>query len=89
MFLAYAAYKDFTVYQMDVKIAFLYGHMKEEVYVWQPKGFEDATKPDHVFVLGKALYDLKQALRALYDELSTYLLKSGFKKGSVDTNVFI
>jgi len=53
MFLAYAAYKDFTVYQMDVKTAFLYGHLKEEVYISQPEGFVDQTKPDHVYILDK------------------------------------
>ena len=56
MFLAYAAYKDFTVDQMDVKTAFLYGHLREEVYISQPEGFVDQTKPDHVYILDKVLY---------------------------------
>ncbi|KAJ9536638.1 hypothetical protein OSB04_un000187 [Centaurea solstitialis] len=85
MFLAYAAYKDFTVFQMDVKTAFLYGHLKEEVYVSQPEGFVDPDHPDYVYVLDKALYGLKQAPRAWYEELSTYLLSKGVKKGSVDS----
>ncbi|KAJ9536644.1 hypothetical protein OSB04_un000193 [Centaurea solstitialis] len=85
MFLAYAAYKDFTVFQMDVKTAFLYGHLKEELYVSQPEGFVDPDHPDYVYVLDKALYGLKQAPRAWYEELSTYLLSKGFKKGSVDS----
>ncbi|KAJ9541563.1 hypothetical protein OSB04_028069 [Centaurea solstitialis] len=89
MFLAYAAYKDFTVFQMDVKTAFLYGHLKEEVYVTQPKGFVDPDHPDYVYILDKALYGLKQAPRAWYEELSTYLLSKGFKKGSVDSSLFI
>ncbi|KAJ9557362.1 hypothetical protein OSB04_011976 [Centaurea solstitialis] len=89
MFLAYAAYKDFTVFQMDVKTAFLYGHLKEEVYVTQPEGFVDPDHPDYVYVLDKALYGLKQAPRAWYEELSTYLLSKGFKKGSVDSTLFI
>ncbi|KAJ9547122.1 hypothetical protein OSB04_019665 [Centaurea solstitialis] len=84
MFLAYAAYKDFTVFQMDVKTAFLYGHLKEEVYVTQPEGFVDPDHPDYVYILDKALYGLKQAPRAWYEELSTYLLSKGFKKGSGD-----
>ncbi|KAJ9561381.1 LOW QUALITY PROTEIN: hypothetical protein OSB04_006541 [Centaurea solstitialis] len=89
MFLAYAAYKDFTVFQMDVKTAFLYNHLKEEVYVSQPEGFVDADHPDYVYVLDKALYGLKQASRAWYEELSSYLLSKGFKKGSVDSTLFI
>nr|GEU47542.1 Gag-Pol polyprotein [Tanacetum cinerariifolium] len=62
-FIAYAAHKSFTVYQMDVKTAFLYGPLKEEVYVNQPDGFVDPYHPDKVYRLKKALYGLKQALR--------------------------
>ncbi|KAJ9561513.1 hypothetical protein OSB04_006673 [Centaurea solstitialis] len=89
MFLAYAAYKDFTVFQMDVKTAFLYGHLKEEVYVAQPEGFVNKEHPDYVYVLDKALYGLKQAPRAWYEELSKHLLSKGFKKGSVDSTLFL
>ncbi|KAJ9546661.1 hypothetical protein OSB04_019204 [Centaurea solstitialis] len=85
MFLAYAAYKDFTVFQMDVKIAFLYGHLKEA----QPEGFVDKEHPDYVYVLDKALYGLKQAPRTWYEELSKHLLSKGFKKGSVDSTLFL
>ncbi|GKA07187.1 retrovirus-related pol polyprotein from transposon TNT 1-94 [Tanacetum coccineum] len=69
LFIAYAAHKSFTVYQMDVKTAFLYGPLKEEVYVNQPDGFVDPYHPDKVYRLKKALYGLKQAPRAWYDEL--------------------
>ncbi|KAJ9562631.1 hypothetical protein OSB04_007791 [Centaurea solstitialis] len=89
MFLAYAAYKDFTVFQMDVKTAFLYGHLKEEVYVAQPEGFVHKEHPDYVYVLDNALYGLKQAPRAWYEELSKHLLSKGFKKGSVDSTLFL
>ncbi|GKD91833.1 putative ribonuclease H-like domain-containing protein, partial [Tanacetum coccineum] len=65
LFLAYASFKDFVVYQMDVKSAFLYGKIKEEVYVCQPPGFEDPDFPDKVYKVEKALYGLHQALRAL------------------------
>nr|GFC37807.1 retrovirus-related Pol polyprotein from transposon TNT 1-94 [Tanacetum cinerariifolium] len=71
LLLAYAAHKDFTVFQMDVKTAFLNGILKEEVYVvGQPSGFVSKQYPDHVYVLDKALYGLKQAPRAWYDVLS-------------------
>ncbi|GKD55211.1 retrovirus-related pol polyprotein from transposon TNT 1-94, partial [Tanacetum coccineum] len=69
IFLAYVAHKSFTVFQMDVKTAFLHGMLKEDVYVCQPKGFIDADHPSHVYKLKKALYGLKQAPRAWYDEL--------------------
>nr|GFB12956.1 Gag-Pol polyprotein [Tanacetum cinerariifolium] len=61
LFIAYAAHKSFTIYQMDVKTAFLYGPLKEEVYVYQPFGFVDLYHPDQVYRLKKALYSLKQA----------------------------
>nr|GFB57900.1 hypothetical protein [Tanacetum cinerariifolium] len=80
LFIAYAAHKSFTIYQMDVKIAFLYVPLKEEVYVNQPDGFVDPYHPDQVYRLKKALYGLKQAPRSWYDELSTFLLSKGFTK---------
>nr|GFC83054.1 retrovirus-related Pol polyprotein from transposon TNT 1-94 [Tanacetum cinerariifolium] len=80
LFLAYAAHKDFTIYQMDVKTAFLNGILKEEVYVGQPPGFVSKQYPDHVYALDKALYGLKQAPRAWYDVLSQFLIDSGFQK---------
>nr|GFB47155.1 Gag-Pol polyprotein [Tanacetum cinerariifolium] len=64
LFIAYDAHKSFTVYQMDVKTTFLYGPLKEEVYVNQPDGFIDPSHPDKVYRLKKALYGLKQAPRA-------------------------
>nr|GFC80714.1 hypothetical protein [Tanacetum cinerariifolium] len=74
LFLAYAAHKDFTVFQMDVKTTFLNGILKEEVYVGQPPGFVSKQYPDHVYTLDKALYGLKQAPRAWYDVLSQFLI---------------
>ncbi|KAD5318271.1 hypothetical protein E3N88_18217 [Mikania micrantha] len=89
LFLAYAALHKLKVFQMDVKSAFLYGKIKEEVYVCQPPGFEDNKHPDWVYKLDKALYGLKQAPRAWYDTLSTFLLQNNFTRGSIDKTLFI
>ncbi|GJW89645.1 retrovirus-related pol polyprotein from transposon TNT 1-94 [Tanacetum coccineum] len=70
IFLAFATYMNFTVYQMDVKNAFLNGNSKEEVYAQQPLGLESSEFPNHVCKLGKALYGVKQAPRAWYETLS-------------------
>ncbi|GKA66173.1 putative ribonuclease H-like domain-containing protein [Tanacetum coccineum] len=89
LFLAYASFKDFIVYQIDVKSAFLYEKIKEEVYVCQPPGFEDPDFPDRVYKVEKALYGLHQAPRAWYETLSTYLLDNGFQRGKIDKTLFI
>ncbi|GJY11064.1 retrovirus-related pol polyprotein from transposon TNT 1-94 [Tanacetum coccineum] len=81
IFLAFATYMNFIVYQMDVKSAFLNGKLKEEVYVKQPLGFESNEFPNHVCKLDKALYELKQALRAWYETLSTFLTEHKFVRG--------
>nr|GEX98448.1 reverse transcriptase domain-containing protein [Tanacetum cinerariifolium] len=89
LFLAYVVHKDFTVFQMDVKTAFLNGILKEKVRVVQHLGFVNNQYPDHVYALDKALYGLKQAPRAWYDVLSKFLIDSGFQKCSIDTTLFI
>ncbi|GKD07491.1 putative ribonuclease H-like domain-containing protein, partial [Tanacetum coccineum] len=71
------------------KSAFLYGKIKEEVYVCQPLGFEDPNFPDRVYKVEKALYGLHQAPRSWYETLSTYLLDNGFQKGKIDKSLFI
>ncbi|GJZ42602.1 putative ribonuclease H-like domain-containing protein [Tanacetum coccineum] len=89
LFLAYASFKNFVVYQMDVKSDFLYGKIKEEVYVCQPSGFEDLDFPDRVYKVEKVLYELYQDPRAWYETLSTYLLNNGFQRGKIDKTLFI
>ncbi|GKA79496.1 retrovirus-related pol polyprotein from transposon TNT 1-94 [Tanacetum coccineum] len=88
MFVAYAAHKNFKIYHMDVKTAFLNGPLKEEVFVSQPDGFVDPDFPNHVYRLKKALYGLKQAPRAWYDKLSSFLIEHHFTKGIVDPTLF-
>nr|GEY68936.1 retrovirus-related Pol polyprotein from transposon TNT 1-94 [Tanacetum cinerariifolium]GEY68939.1 retrovirus-related Pol polyprotein from transposon TNT 1-94 [Tanacetum cinerariifolium] len=88
IFIANAASRNMTVYQMDVKTAFLNDELKEEVYVSQPEGFVDPDHPTHVYRLKKALYGLKQAPRAWYDTLSRFLLDNNFSKGAVDPTLF-
>ncbi|GJR08393.1 putative ribonuclease H-like domain-containing protein [Tanacetum coccineum] len=83
LFLAYAAYMGFIVYQMDVKSAFLYGSIDEEVYVIQPPSFQDLDFPDRVYKVEKAMYGLHQAPRAWYGTLSKYLLENGFTRDDI------
>ena len=87
--LSIACIMDFKLYQMDVKCAFLNGFLNEEVFVEQPKGFQDPHFPDHVLRLKKTLYGLKQAPRAWYDRLTNYLLDRGFQRGYADQTLFV
>ncbi|GJU56165.1 retrovirus-related pol polyprotein from transposon TNT 1-94 [Tanacetum coccineum] len=88
IFVANATNKNMTIFQMDVKTAFLNGELKEEVYVSQPEGFVDQDNPSHVYKFKKALYSLKQAPRAWYDMLSSFLISQHFSKGAVDLTLF-
>nr|GEW93542.1 retrovirus-related Pol polyprotein from transposon TNT 1-94 [Tanacetum cinerariifolium] len=88
IFIANAASRNMTIYQIDVKTDFLNGDLKEEVYVSQPEGFVDPDHPTHVYRLKKALYGLKQAPRVWYDTLSRFLLDNNFSKGAVDPILF-
>nr|GEX13798.1 retrovirus-related Pol polyprotein from transposon TNT 1-94 [Tanacetum cinerariifolium] len=89
LFLAYASFMGFMVYQMNVKSAFLYRIVEEEVYVCQPPGFKDPDHPDKVYKVVKALYFLHQAPRAWYETLATYLFENGFQRGTIDQTLFI
>nr|GEU77864.1 ribonuclease H-like domain-containing protein [Tanacetum cinerariifolium] len=89
LFLAYASFMGFIVYQMDVKSSFMYGTIKEEVYVCQPLGFEDPDYPNKVYKVVKTLYGLHQAPIAWYETLANYLLENGFQRGKIDQTLFI
>jgi hypothetical protein len=77
--LSYTTHHDFKIYQMDVKSAFLNGHIKEKVYVEQQPDFEDQEYPNHVYKLHKALYGLKQTPRAWYECIRDFLTHNGFR----------
>nr|GEW11167.1 putative ribonuclease H-like domain-containing protein [Tanacetum cinerariifolium] len=89
LFLAYASFMGFMVYQMDVKSAFLYETIEEEVYVCQRPGFEDPDHPDNVYKVVKVLYGLHQAPRAWYETVANYLLENGFQRGKIDQTLLI
>ena len=87
--LAYAAYKGFKFYQMDVKSTFLNGILEEEVYIEQPEGFVVENNKDKVCKLHKALYGLKKAPRALYERPDKYLVQIGFERNDDNNNMYI
>ncbi|GKB49740.1 retrovirus-related pol polyprotein from transposon TNT 1-94 [Tanacetum coccineum] len=88
IFVAYVAHRSFLIYHMDVKIDFLNGPLKEEVYVAQPDRLVDPDHPEKVYSLRKALYGLKQAPKVWYDKLSTFLMSKRFTKGTIDPTLF-
>ncbi|GJY76782.1 retrovirus-related pol polyprotein from transposon TNT 1-94 [Tanacetum coccineum] len=88
IFVAYAAHKNFPIYQMDVKTTFLNGPLKEEVFVSQHDGFVDPDFLNHVYRLKKSLYSLKQAPRAWYDKISSFLIEHHFTKCIIDPTLF-
>ncbi|KAD2394329.1 hypothetical protein E3N88_41306 [Mikania micrantha] len=88
IFLAFAASKNFKVFQMDAKSVFLYGKIDEEVYVCQPPGFEDPKFTNYVCKLDKALYGLHQAPIKWYETLSSFLPLNNFKRGTIDKTLF-
>ena len=89
IFLTYACSRKIKFHQMDVKSTFLNGELEKEVYIEQPKCFLLSQKEDYVCRLKKALYGLKQAPRAWYACLDGYLHQQGFKKGTVDNNIYV
>jgi len=87
--LSIAASRAWSIHQLDVKNAFLDGHLEETVYCQQPPGFVDPGAPDHVCRLLKSLYGLKQAPRAWYQRFATFIRQSGFVASTSDTSLFI
>ncbi|GJW18040.1 retrovirus-related pol polyprotein from transposon TNT 1-94 [Tanacetum coccineum] len=88
IFVAYAAHKNFPIYQMDIKTAFLNSPLKEEDFVRHPDGFVNPDFPNHIYRLKKALYGLKQALRAWYNKLFSFLIENHFTKGIIALTLF-
>nr|GFB82306.1 retrovirus-related Pol polyprotein from transposon TNT 1-94 [Tanacetum cinerariifolium] len=89
IFLSFASFMGFIVYQMDVKSVFLYGTIEDEVYVCQPPGIIDPQFPNKVYKVEKALYGLHQASRAWYETLFTFLLQNRYRRGTIDKTLFI
>jgi Reverse transcriptase (RNA-dependent DNA polymerase) len=87
--LALAAIKDWKLWKMDVKNAFLHGELDREIYMDQPQGFESKTHPEFVCKLKKALYGLKQAPRAWYGKITKFLVRSGYIVATSDSSLFI
>ena len=84
-----AAQKEWTVYQLDVKSAFLHGELSEDVFVEQPHGYERKGEEQKVYKLRKALYGLKKAPQAWYSRIETYFVNEGFKKCPYEHTLFI
>lgn len=89
MVLHVAVTKKWSIKQLDVQNAFLHDDLKESVFMTQPPGFIDASRPDHVWKLKKAIYGLKQAPRAWFDKFSTFLLEFGFECSFPDPSLFV
>ncbi|CAL5357308.1 unnamed protein product [Camellia sinensis] len=89
MIVALAAQKGWTLYQLDVKSAFLHRKLNEEVYVEQPKGYELKNNPQKVYMLKKALYGLKQAPRAWFIRIEAHFISEGFEKCYSEHTLFI
>jgi hypothetical protein len=87
--IAMAVTKGWSLHQMDVKNAFLHGDLQEEVYMEQPPGYVDQTRPNLVCRLKKVLYGLKQTPRAWSDKIGQYLVKSGFQTSNADFSLYV
>ncbi|XP_047331241.1 uncharacterized mitochondrial protein AtMg00810-like [Impatiens glandulifera] len=89
MVLSIALSKSWSIHQLDVKNFFLHGNLNETIYMYQPLGFKDPARPDHVCLLRKSLYGLKQAPRAWYQRFADFVASIGFNHSKLDTSLFI
>jgi len=87
--LSLALSKAWSIHQLDVKNAFVHGELREMVYMYQPLGYRDRDKPDHVCLQKKSLYGLKQALRPWYKRFVDYIHTLGFSHNTSDHSLFI
>ena len=87
--IALAHNRDWSLYQLDVKLAFLNGTLEEEVFVKQPPGFEIKGKEDKVFRLHKAYYGLKHAPRAWNKRIDSFLIKESFHKCEKEHGIYV
>uniref|UniRef100_A0A251T5P9 non-specific serine/threonine protein kinase n=1 Tax=Helianthus annuus TaxID=4232 RepID=A0A251T5P9_HELAN len=87
--LSLAVSRAWPIHQLDVKNAFLHGHLNETVYMHQPAGFTDKRYPNFVCRLKKSLYGLKQAPRAWYNRFASYITSHGFKSSKCDNSLFV
>ncbi|GJW68370.1 ribonuclease H-like domain-containing protein [Tanacetum coccineum] len=87
--LSLAVSRQWPIYQLDVKNAFLYGHLTETICMHQPPGFSNSTYPDYVCLLQKSLYGLKQAPRAWFQRFASYAIRAGFHHSKTDSSLFI
>ncbi|GJU87773.1 ribonuclease H-like domain-containing protein [Tanacetum coccineum] len=87
--LSLAVSRQWPIHQLDVKNAFLYGHLTETVYMHQPLGFTDSAHSDYVYLIQKSLYGLKQAPRAWFQRFSSYAIRAGFYHSKTDSSLFI
>nr|GEV14913.1 hypothetical protein [Tanacetum cinerariifolium] len=89
IFIANAAHKSFPIFKMDIKTTFLNNPLMEQVYVSQPDRFIDPNLLERVYRLNKAIYRLKHASRAWYDEILKFLVSKGFTKGTINPTLFV
>ncbi|GKA44620.1 ribonuclease H-like domain-containing protein [Tanacetum coccineum] len=87
--LSLAVSRNWPIHQLDVKNAFLHGHLSETVYMHQPLGFVDPNKPDYVCHLQRSLYGLKQASRAWFQRFASYATRVGFQHSKTDSSLFV